>query len=94
MSESAEAKRLAKARDLSRMPTDFEYLLGKADICRVVAISERTLQSMMSSGEFSKPDLYLGDLPRWKISTYQAWLRKRLRGGRGQVSPRGPCSAI
>jgi predicted DNA-binding transcriptional regulator AlpA len=77
MSETAESKRPEKVRDLSKLPTDLDYLIGKAEVSSLIGISGRTLQSMMSSGEFPAPDTRIGTMPRWRISTYKSWLKRR-----------------
>jgi predicted DNA-binding transcriptional regulator AlpA len=77
MTEPVGVEEIFKSRGLNSMPPDVECFLSKSEVSRLVGMSERTLQSMMSSGEFPKPDRYIGPRPKWLKSTYNQWARTR-----------------
>lgn len=60
--------------DRSKLPGSLECLITKADICVALSIGERMLAEWRSRGQFPAPDLHLGKLPRWRSSTFNAWL--------------------
>jgi predicted DNA-binding transcriptional regulator AlpA len=79
----AETKATKKARktkptkEAPPLPAISEAMLGKAQICFALGVSLRTLQSMISTGEFPKHDTHIGKFPRWRVVTFNAWVRKQ-----------------
>jgi hypothetical protein len=57
-------------------------LVGPDDIARAWQCSRRLIEQMRATGRFPKPDVMLGRLPRWKVTTIKAWLAQQ--GGEGQ----------
>ena len=62
-----------------RRPLPIEPLLSQADLCRVLATSQRSIDRLRSSGRLPPPDLAIGRSPRWRASTIRSWID---RGGR------------
>lgn len=71
------ARKTKPTKEAPPLPNFSEALLGKAQICFALGVSLRTLQSMISTGEFPKHDGYVGKFPRWRVVTFNAWVRKR-----------------
>jgi predicted DNA-binding transcriptional regulator AlpA len=69
------------ARDLSSLPAGTEALLDKRDVCLALKIGERKFAEMRAAGEFPAPDLRIGNLPRWRPGTLNAWIERRAAGG-------------
>lgn len=44
------------------------------DVCRVLGCHRRTLEQHRAAGRFPRPDCHVGDSPRWKRSTLEAWI--------------------
>ncbi len=68
-----------------QLPSGCEALLTKAQICAALGVSLRTLQGMVSGGEFPREDLRLGVLPRWRVRTLNAWIEEKAGGRRLQT---------
>ena len=51
-----------------------EKLNDYADLDRLGLGSRWTVRNRVKDGTFPEPDCYLGDSPRWKDSTVQAWI--------------------
>jgi excisionase family DNA binding protein len=51
-------------------------LLSIGDLVRILNIGRRTLERMISSGEFPSADIRIGKLPRWRRATLAAWITK------------------
>lgn len=65
------------------LPAGALALLSKAQIAELIGICVRKLESMIAAGEYPKPDMRVGRLPRWRTETHNAWV--------GRTSPRtGP----
>lgn len=80
MSSEAKAKKSRKTKatkEVPPIPNFSEALLGKAQICFALGVSLRTFQTMLSSGEFPKSDTHIGKFPRWRVVTFNAWVRKQ-----------------
>lgn len=54
----------------------FDPLLSISDLVRILNIGRRTLERMISSGEFPSADIRIGKLPRWRRATLSAWIEK------------------
>lgn len=67
----------AAVKQAPDLPNNTEALLGKAQICFAVGVSVRTLQSMLASGEFPKPDTHIGKFPRWRVATFNTWVLRQ-----------------
>lgn len=61
------------------LPPGCDALLGKAQLCFALDISIRSLQSMLSAGEFPPPDTRLGVCPKWRVGTLNAWIAERCK---------------
>lgn len=59
------------------LPPGCEALLGKRQICFAVGVSARTFDSMVSAGQFPKPDARVGALPKWHVDTLNGWIRRK-----------------
>jgi len=77
----APAKGRAVVRELLPLPPGVDALLGKAQLCSAMGASLRKFQGMLSAGEFPAPDTYLGQNPRWSVSTFNAWVAARKAAG-------------
>ena len=51
-------------------------LLSIGDLVKILNIGRRTLERMISSGEFPSADIRIGKLPRWRRVTLAAWIEK------------------
>jgi len=51
-----------------------EPLLSKADVVAALGCEVRTIERMISSGRFPRPDVRVGRLPRWKAETVNGWI--------------------
>jgi excisionase family DNA binding protein len=51
-------------------------LLSIGDMVAILNIGRRTLERMISSGEFPTADIRIGKLPRWHRATLAAWIAK------------------
>lgn len=58
----------------SALPPGCEALLSREQVCAALSISERTFRSIRSSGEFPPADFNVASLPRWRVSTLNAWI--------------------
>ena len=59
------------------LPPGCEALLGKKQICFAIGVSARTFDSMVSAGQFPKPDTKVGLFPRWQVATLNAWIARK-----------------
>jgi predicted DNA-binding transcriptional regulator AlpA len=59
-------------------PPSIAPLLAPRDIARILGCSVRLFERMRSAQKAPQPDIFLGRLPRWKISTISDWID---RGG-------------
>jgi predicted DNA-binding transcriptional regulator AlpA len=48
---------------------------------RLLGISERTIERLLSAGQFPKPDAHAGRCPLWTRSTLERWVAE----GGGQI---------
>lgn len=71
------ARKTKATKEAPPLPAISEALLGKSQICFALGVSLRTLQSMLSTGEFPKSDAHIGKFPRWRVATFNAWVRKQ-----------------
>jgi excisionase family DNA binding protein len=44
------------------------------EVATALGIGRRTLERLIASGKFPKPDLRIGRMPRWKRETVRAWI--------------------
>ena len=63
------------------VPPGADGLLTKAQICRLLTISETRLKEMIRTGEYPTPSTHLGNRPRWTVATHNDWLARRCSGG-------------
>jgi predicted DNA-binding transcriptional regulator AlpA len=57
-----------------------ERLVRLATVCRMVETPVRSLQRLVSAGQFPRPAMYMGRSPRWKLSVIQAFIEGRWKG--------------
>jgi hypothetical protein len=53
---------------------NFEPLVTKADLERILQVDSRTIDRMRSAGRLPKADLYLARMPRWNAETIRRWI--------------------
>lgn len=58
-------------------------VLNNAQVAFALAISVRKLQEMVSAGEFPACDFRIGDSPRWRVKTFDAWVEAQATKGKG-----------
>ena len=75
----AKRKPKPKARGEPAIPPGVAVLLEPKQIAACLAVTDRTLRALRSTGEFPVPDLYLGRLPRWRAETLARWIESRCR---------------
>jgi excisionase family DNA binding protein len=51
-------------------------LLSIGDLVRILNVGRRTLERMISGGEFPSADIRIGKLPRWRRATLAEWIEK------------------
>ena len=70
-------------REAAPLPAACEALLSRPQVLAALGgISPRKLASMLSSGEFPKPDTRIGDLPRWWSRTVNGWIAAKCEQGK------------
>jgi hypothetical protein len=47
------------------------------DWCRLLQIGRRTAERFIAAGRIPAADFHLNRRPRWRVTTYQAWLAKQ-----------------
>lgn len=82
MSPQADAKPAARKAPPA-IPPGCDALLSNAQVAAVLSVSIRTVQYMVASGEFPKCDFKIGDSPRWRVKTVNAWVEAQA------VKPKG-----
>lgn len=63
------------------LPPGCDALMGRQQLALALDISVRTLQSMISAGEFPGPDTRLGPSPKWRLGTLNSWIADRCKKG-------------
>jgi len=58
----------------SRQPVGLDQLVDTRDVMSALRISRRTLQRLLESGKFPRPDRRVGRGLRWKRETIQVWI--------------------
>ncbi|MBL7489221.1 helix-turn-helix domain-containing protein [Frankia sp. AgB1.9] len=70
--------------------TDDDPLLGYRELAELAGILPSTLRGYRSQGRMPPPDdASVPDRPRWRRSTFQAWMRDRPGRGRS-LTPNPP----
>jgi hypothetical protein len=69
---------LKAALDRQDDPRPEPLAFRKADAARLVGMSVRLWERLLSAGKAPRPDAYAGRCPLWKKSTLEAWIA---RGG-------------
>jgi hypothetical protein len=62
-------------------PSEPPLAYRKAESARLIGISPRLLERLLSAGKFPKPDAYAGRCPLWTRATLSAWIGE----GGGQI---------
>lgn len=57
------------------MNNEPSQLLKKSDVCKRLAISNRCLENMVSSGRFP-PGVQVGKYVYWSTATIDSWIRR------------------
>jgi predicted DNA-binding transcriptional regulator AlpA len=63
------------------LPPGVDALLDKAQVCAAVGVCRRTLDGMISAGEFPGADTTIASGRRWRVSTFNAWVEARCKRG-------------
>lgn len=71
-------KRKADATDPA---AGVEKLLSRQDVADALGITTRYLDKMSGSGDLPRPDLFLGNRPRWRPVTINRWIAEQSAGG-------------
>jgi prophage regulatory protein len=71
----------------------FPKLLGKADIQKLLDVSDRTLEKMVRARQFPPP-LRLGKTVRWAETVIQQWLATRLEAQMAWQPPKRAARAV
>lgn len=58
-------------------PAAATQLLEPRQIAAALRVSYRQVKQMVAAGEYPKPDLHIGRLPRWQVATHNAWITAR-----------------
>jgi predicted DNA-binding transcriptional regulator AlpA len=62
------------------LPPGCQALLSVAQVCVALGgITPRYLRDLRNTGQFPAPDTHFGEMPRWSVSTVNAWIEKRIR---------------
>lgn len=51
-----------------------EPLLSVVEIAKLINCHRRTIERERSAGRFPKPDLHIGNRPRWRPETIRVWI--------------------
>ena len=62
------------------LPPVEKLLWGIMEVAAALGIARRTLERMISAGQFPKADLHIGRMPKWRRETVAGWIE---RGGTG-----------
>ncbi|MDT3445018.1 MerR family DNA-binding transcriptional regulator [Pseudofrankia sp. BMG5.37] len=67
--------------------TGEDPLLGYREMAELAGVEPSTLRRYRSQGRMPPPDdVSVPDRPRWRLSTFQAWMRDRPGRGRSLAS--------
>lgn len=77
---ATKTKAKPKPLDGVTVPDDAETLLSRKQIAKAMGIGLRTFTRMLAERRFPGPDLRIGDLAKWRISTYNAWVASQGKG--------------
>ena len=95
MASDIDIDKLASAiaeRVVSRLHTEADRLLDRAELAQRLGVAERTVGSMVSRAQLPAPLLCTGGLARWSWSTVLAYLSNHTtkpRRGRGRWNRNG-----
>lgn len=56
------------------LPPGMETLLCRAQVAEALGVTTRTLDAMVSAGEYPRPDTHIGVLPRWRVVSHNTWI--------------------
>lgn len=70
-------KAKVKPGSVAPLPAGADELLGKKEVCQYLKIGDRLLCTLRSTGVFPPPDIRLGKLPRWQVSTLNRWVKSQ-----------------
>ncbi len=65
----------ASAADL---PPGVDAALTMAQVMAALGVRRTWIMAARSSGEFPQPDFPIGVAPRWRVSTVNAWMDRRV----------------
>ena len=75
---------VAEVKTKPAVPNGVDALLTKEDVAATLQCCKRHLEKMISTGQFPRPDLAIGNRLRWRTSTVNAWIG---RGGKPEPAP-------
>ena len=61
-----------------QVPENASALLSINQIATLLDFSPRQIRAMISAQEYPKADLVLGNRPRWKVETHNAWVEQQV----------------
>ena len=64
-------------RESDRGETPLEHMVNLAGIAGVLGVSKRTVERWRAAGVLPQPDLTIGRVKRWKLSTLWEWMAER-----------------
>ena len=63
---------------MSTEPPIVRLAFSITEVARSLGVGRRTVERLISSGQFPKADFYIGRMPRWKPESVRQWIE---RGG-------------
>ena len=76
MATKTKAKSVA-ARQPLPLPAGTEALLSRRQIADAIGVSIGMAKKLVACGDYPGPDTKIGALPRWLVSTHNAWVKAR-----------------
>ena len=62
--------------DTPRPATPLEPLLSIVETAEILNVSRRSLERLIAAGQFPKPDLRIGRMPRWHRKTLREFTER------------------
>ena len=65
-------------------PASVVGLMNRHQVCKALGgVCLRKLTGMISTGEFPRPDVRIGDSPRWSVAMFNAWVESKRASVKG-----------
>lgn len=78
MSEAKAKVRSKSSLKDTPLPPAALGVMNRHQVCQALGgISTRQLSRLISTGSFFRPDLILGESPRWSVARFNAWVEER-----------------